>query len=435
MAVDVSGSGILWPDEERPLESGAAAIITRLPRHPILTPIPLPTTHWPRVLALWLCGIFAAMQFSKVSFTFQHLQVWYGVAPAKMGLALSTVGMVGLVFGVTVGLFAHAIGYRRLLLLGLGLGAAMSFVQSLLPSYGLFFLSRVLEGGSQLAVVVAAPTLMVASCAPRHRSIAMGLWSTFVGVAFAVTAAVGGVIVAHRWVDGLLRLHACAMAAMLLVMWFVLPADPGPSGPRSWPRFSALPGLHRQIYSNLATALPGLCFFCYTIMAVALLTFLPLSAGKDRIWLAVVLPLLVTSGSFSSGWLAQYWLSPLPLARLAFGAVGLLGLAVGLSAGMGLPIAPAAMVLMFVAGLAGGAGYALIPYLSNDSLLQARANGAIAQMGNLGSTLGPPMFAALMVPLGLAGLVLPVVGFALLGVGLATWGARARIKAPSRSRS
>ncbi len=85
----------------------------------------------------------------------------------------------------------------------------------------------------------------------------------------------------------------------------------------------------------------------------------------------------------------------------------------------------------FAAGLAGGAGYALIPFLSNDSLLQARANGAVAQMGNLGSTLGPPMFAALMAHLGLPGMILPVVCFALLGVGLASWGLRYRARRES----
>ena len=58
---------------------------------------------------------------------------------------------------------------------------------------------------------------------------------------------------------------------------------------------------------------------------------------------------------------------------------------------MGLGIAPAAIVLMARAGLAGGAAYALVPYLSGDSLLHARANGAIAQMGNLGSTLATPV--------------------------------------------
>lgn len=133
-----------------------------------------PSTHWPRIFVLWLCGIFAAMQFSKISFAFEALQHGYGVTPAKMGLILSTVGMMGLVFGVTVGLFAHAIGYRRLLLVGLGLGTVVAWVQSLMLPYPLFLLTRVLEGASHLAVVVAAPTLTAASCAPRHRSIAMG---------------------------------------------------------------------------------------------------------------------------------------------------------------------------------------------------------------------------------------------------------------------
>ena len=262
------------------------------------------------------------MQFSKISFAFEALQLGYGVTPAKMGLILSTVGMMGLVFGVTVGLFAHAIGYRRLLLVGMGLGTVLAWVQSLMLPYPLFLLTRVLEGASHLAVVVAAPTLTAASCAPRHRSIAMGLWSTF----------------------------------------------------------------------------------CYTVMAVTLLTFIPQHAGRDRTWLAVALPLMGTGGAFCAGWLAQYWLSQLRLLRISFCGVGLAGLGVWLCSGMGTGIAPAAVPLMFMAGLAGGAAYALVPYLSGDSLLHAHANGAIAQMGNLGSTLGPPLFAALMVPLGLLGM-------------------------------
>ena len=89
---------------------------------------PLSSTHWPRVLTLWLCGVAAAMQFSKVSFAFQTLQATYAATPAAMGWILSTVGIVGLVFGVTMGLCAPAIGYRRLLLVGMGLGAVLAGV-------------------------------------------------------------------------------------------------------------------------------------------------------------------------------------------------------------------------------------------------------------------------------------------------------------------
>ncbi len=381
-------------------------------------------TRWSRVLVLWGCGILAGMQFAKVSVAFQDLQALYGVTPAQMGWVLSTVGMVGLVLGVTVGLFAPAIGYRRLLLGGLALGAGLSALQALLPPYPLLLASRVLEGASHLAVVVAAPTLIAASCAPAHRSIAMGLWSTFVGVAFAITAAFGALVIHRVGVGGFLLTHSMGMAAMAIVTWRALRGDARPAMPAPWPKLRTLVRQHVAVYTAFNTALPGLSFFCYTGMAVALLTFVPTWAGPDRTWLAVVLPLMVIGGNFGAGWLVQHWVPPLGLVRGAFGAVAISALWMGWSHHAGASIAMAALALLFTSGLAGGATFALIPTLCRDSQAQARANGAVAQMGNLGSSSGPPLLAALMVPWGLAGIVLPVLVFALLGMGLATWAGR-----------
>ena len=75
-----------------------------------------------------------------------------------------------------------------------------------------------------------------------------------------------------------------------------------------------------------------------------------------------------------------------------------------------------------VGSLYGGSLFAVIPYLSDDPPVQARATGAVAQMGDLGSTLGPPVFATAIAGLGGLGLVLPLLVFALLGWSLATWG-------------
>ena len=88
---------------------------------------------------------------------------------------------------------------------------------------------------------------------------------------------------------------------------------------------------------------------------------------------------------------------------------------------MGFGIAPATLILMFLAGLSGRATFSLIPYLSSANQIHARASGAVAPMGNLGSTLLPPLFAALMARLGMLRLALPVVLLALPGIGLATW--------------
>jgi nitrate/nitrite transporter NarK len=77
-----------------------------------------------------------------------------------------------------------------------------------------------------------------------------------------------------------------------------------------------------------------------------------------------------------------------------------------------------ALLLSYTVGLAGGSSFALIPYLSREPAVQARATGAVAQMGNLGSTLGPPLFALTISVFGGLGLVLPVLCFSLLGCGL-----------------
>ena len=146
-------------------------------------------------------------------------------------------------------------------------------------------------------------------------------------------------------------------------------------------------------------------------------------------WLAVVLPLMGITGTFSAGWLAQAWVTPLWLVRLAFAGVGLAGLGLWVCSAIGWDKAPAALLLMYLAGLSGGAAFSLIPYLSHESLLQSRANGAVAQMGNLGATLGPPLFAALLAAWGVAGLTVPVVALALLGMAVASWGARQRARA------
>jgi MFS family permease len=390
----------------------------------------LVTTRWHLVLVLWLSGVLAAMQFSKVSFAFQALQAHYGASASAMGWILSTVGMVGLVFGVVAGLCAPAIGYRRLLLIGMGLGALLAWAQSFTPALPVLWVTRLLEGVSQVAVVVAAPTLIIQFSAPRHRSLAMGLWSTFVGVAFALTAATGGWVMQRFGLQGLLLAHGLGMAVMFLLVLALVPPDG--TGRPAWPALSALPRLHLQLYSQWATALPGFCFFCYTSSAIALFTFLPQYAGADRVWLAPLLPLVTIGGTFSAGWLAQSLLVPDRLVRLAFAGVALAGLYLGAALALGGAIGVAAILLMYMLGVAGGSSFALVPHLNHTTVAQARATGAVAQLGNLGSTLGPPLVATCVTQMGTRTMVLPAVVFAVLGCSLAAWGMRSlRVQPPN----
>jgi MFS transporter, AAHS family, 3-hydroxyphenylpropionic acid transporter len=210
-----------------------------------------------------------------------------------------------------------------------------------------------------------------------------------------------------------------------------VPADvprvgmPAPDGTATLAWLARLPQLlraHANIYARWTTALPGLGFLCYTSMAVALLTFLPRYGGESHVLLAAVLPLMGVAGTFSAGWLAQYWVAPLVLVRLAFALVLTMALALAAVTVFGRGFVVVALSLMYCTGLAGGSAFSLIPVLNPESDLQAKANGAVAQLGNLGSTLGPPMFAFALGSFGVYGLVAAVVVCAGCGLGLGVWG-------------
>ncbi|WP_170211736.1 MFS transporter [Rhodoferax bucti] len=377
-------------------------------------------THWSRVFLLWGCGILAAMQFAKISLTFSILQAQFGVSPAQMGWVLSMVGVVGLSLGVSMGLLAPRVGYRRLLTGGLVLGAVLAGVQTLDLPFGWFFATRVLEGASHLSVVVAAPTLMAGAAGPAHRSVAMGLWSTFVGTAFALCAAFGQAFLMHFSVYHLFALHAALLLLAAVCVWCMVPADPArvPEAARG-----SLLARHVRIYTHWATAMPGLCFFCYTGLAVALLTFLPRGLPESQHGVAAVLPFVGMAGTFGAGWLTRRR-HPMQLLQWIYPAMGLSGMACAFAAYSEWGYTAAALLLMGISGLAGGTAFALIPALNKDAAQQARANGAVAQMGNLGATLGPPTFALALSHQPAWGLAMPVVVLAALGWFILRWGQR-----------
>ncbi|MCC6518251.1 MAG: MFS transporter, partial [Tabrizicola sp.] len=121
------------------------------------------------VLILWCAGLGAAAQFGKISILYEDLRNAYGGnGEVALGLVVSIVGMVGLIFGTTAGLLVARIGPRRAIVAALAAGAAMSAMQSLMPAYPLMLATRIIEGASHLSIVVVGPT-MIAALAPEDR--------------------------------------------------------------------------------------------------------------------------------------------------------------------------------------------------------------------------------------------------------------------------
>jgi MFS transporter, DHA1 family, inner membrane transport protein len=369
-------------------------------------------TDWRLVLLLYIAGLGAAAQYGKVSVIFDRLsEVWPG-AGAGLGFALSLVGLVGIVLGVTAGIVVAKVRYRRALLWALWAGAALSAVQAMLPALPLFLASRVLEGMSHLALVVAIPTLIAQLSAPKDRGFTLTLWGTFFGVAFTVLVW-GGIPFADRaGLSGLFLAHAAFMAVMAVILTLVLPRaqTEEPEGDLS---VAGILRRHGTIYRSPRLSAPAVAWLSYTFTYVSLLTLLPPFIAPE--WRALIvggMPLVSIASSLTLGVLLLRRMSAITVIVLGF--AGAAATALALAALPGDPLLCLALAASL--GLVQGAGFAAVPELNAAVPDRAQANGALAQTGNIGNTLGPPILLAIVGAGGYPAMM--VTSAAILGAGI-----------------
>ena len=362
-------------------------------------------TNWPLIALLWTTGLLAAAQFAKLTLTIDAMQVIYHDAPVP--LAVSGVSIIGILGGAVAGFFVAKFGARRAVIWAAVSSAILSLLQGIEMPFALFMVTRILEGFGHLLFVVALPTMMVVLAKPADKSVVMGLWGTFFGVGYALLALVVPGIVGWGGARAVYVCHGLLMAAIVPVLWLALP--------RVMAGGAAIPNLlavHRAIYANPRYFAPGLGHGIYTTIFIALVAFLP--AALDAPWLTAVLPLANLSGTFASGFVAR----SIPASHLSvagFGVAAILFAAMALTGSV-----LVALFAMFATGLTAGANFAAVPELNHTPEDQARANGAMAQVGNLGTFSGTPVFALVAGSLwGLAGVSIAICIFGVIIAGIA----------------
>ncbi len=357
-------------------------------------------TDWTLVWLLWAAGLAVAAQYGKLSVTFDRLPAIYPDAGLTLGIAVSLVGFVGIVLGVVAGVVVARIGYRRALLAALVAGAMMSAFQSTFPPMPWFLASRVVEGAAHVAVVVAAPTLIAQNSTARDSGRALTLWGTFFGVSFTILAWFGLPLVDSLGLAALLLVHAVYMVAVSVALWVLLP----PSKP-----FSHAPGLkelilaHGRIYTSPRIGAPALGWLSYTLCYVGVLTvFPPFLPDSMRTIVLGAIPLLSILSSMTLGVLLLRFVEAT--------SVVVIGFAICAAAALVLAVVPGSSVVALALGvgfgLVQGATFAAVPQLNERAGDRALANGGLAQIGNLGNTLGTPVLLVVVATFGYGGMTL-----------------------------
>ena len=380
-------------------------------------------TNWRLVLLLWAAGLGAAAQYGKISVVFDRLPQVYPEAGTALGFAVSLVGALGIVLGIVAGVLVSQIGYRRAILWALIAGALMSALQAFFPPLPVFLATRVVEGATHLALVVALPTFIAQISSDADRGVTMTLWGTFFGVAFAVLAWAGLPLVDRWGIASLMGAHAMFMAAMAGILWRALPRIAPDQTPDAGHR--DVMRAHLRLYGSARIGAPALGWLFYTICFVSVLTVMPAYLPEgSRAFTVGAMPLMSILSSLTLGvWLMR---RSSPVTVIVTGFAACAGAAIGLWL---LPGSVAlALALGAALGLVQGATFAAVPELNTPIEDRALANGGLAQMGNLGNTSGTPLMVALIAGWGYGGMMTALVALFIGGALVHLWLAARRLE-------
>lgn len=251
------------------------------------------------------------------------------------------------------------------------------------------FALRLVEGASHLALVVAAPTLIAQIATDRQRGLALTLWGTFFGIAFALMAWFGRPLALAFGIPALFVFHALYMAAFALYLSPRLRRLPD-EGALPVLSLSAMLVVHKTIYTSARISAPAVGWLFYTFCFVAILTVMP--PYLDPAMRGLIIGAMPLVGIVVSMTLGVVLLRVMPAVQVVMIGFGLSALCM-----IWLLLVPAGVLacltLAGVLGLIQGASFACVPQLNHTTLAQSQANGAMAQMGNLGNTLGTPVMA------------------------------------------
>jgi MFS transporter, DHA1 family, inner membrane transport protein len=283
------------------------------------------------------------------------------------------------------------------------LGALISAYQSTLPSFHLMLASRLLEGASHLAIVVAAPTLIAQVSSEKLRAAAMTLWGTFFGVAFALVAWFGLPLVERFGLGSLFIVHAILMFLIAVLLFAMLPRDQGANLDTNVLTLSGVLKRHIETYGSAFIAAPAFGWLFYTLSFVSLVTLLPNSvAPEQRAFVVGAMPLASIVSSMTLGVLLLRYITAVQVVVCGFVFSAFCVLWLWFSPGS----VSGCIALFASLGLVQGASFAAVPQLNADNMSRSLANGALAQMGNLGNLSGTPILLFMLANMQFAGLIL-----------------------------
>ena len=172
------------------------------------------------IFALRMLGLFLILPV----FAIEASKYPGGDDPALIGLAMGIYGLTQAMLQFPFGMASDRLGRKRVIVFGLALFAAGSFVAALAPSLTWLAIGRALQGAGAVSAAVTA--LLADQTRDSVRTKSMALVGASIGLMFALSLVLAPLLVTHIGLTGLFSMTGLlALMGVALVIWWV-PAEP-----------------------------------------------------------------------------------------------------------------------------------------------------------------------------------------------------------------
>lgn len=152
-----------------------------------------------------------------------------GGDPALVGLAMGIYGLTQGLLQIPFGMASDQLGRKRVIVAGLLVFAAGSFLAAWAPTLGWLVAGRALQGAGAVSAAVTA--LLADQTRDAVRTKAMALVGASIGLMFAVSLVAAPLLAGRIGLHGLFAITgALALACIGVVLWWTPPAPPPKAG-------------------------------------------------------------------------------------------------------------------------------------------------------------------------------------------------------------
>lgn len=380
-------------------------------------------TSWLTVLMAIAAGALAAFQVGKVHIALPSIRQSFSLGLVSASWIFSALNIVGLFAATPTGTLSARIGNKRTVVIGLLLIALASAFGALAPSLIWLLISRLVEGIGFMAVVVAAPSLIVEVTGPRNLRLALAGWATYMPGGIALMTVLAPLVLSHHTWRAVWWLNALLLSVMAVVLTLL-----GKKGPSSTAK-----SRHHHPWNELGQVLTArgpvflaAIFGMYTMQHLSVMGFMPtllhdrfhIAGGRMAVLVSIAMASNIV-GNLTAGFLLQ---RGVPRAwMIASTSIFMAGMTVAMFA-LQLPF-PVFYVCAFLFSCVGGIIPSAVmggaPFHTPTPDLLGATNGLLVQGSNLGIVAGPPLMSLIVTHLGWSWVPVMTCAAALSTVALA----------------